>query len=398
MQKIVLFAVIFLLLSCGSAFNKLMYGGEIKQVEFYEEIDFDFSTGLPLIKVRIQGKEYTFLLDTGAPNILSKEVAQKIKYQTITSNKINDSQGKSARQVSVRIDTIQIGKLDFIDTGAVIIDFNKVYELSCFKFDGIIGANLMSKAIWEIDYAENKIAIADHIDSFDVSESAYKVPFYMSNAQRTPKVKIKTDRITFNKVTFDTGATGAFQLGMGKAKPIIDSLEGFEMEGSTSTGIFGRSTLSTSKYAKIDTTSLGNLKLFDQVIKFKSVGSTTLGNDFLKNYRVLIDWKRKEIKLEEQGGYDKKFHEGFDVLPRVEDNKLFVTGIVKESEAEKLGVQLNAQITSVNGEDASFISENLGCEYVLASPLSKIDTLKLTILQDGKTSNLILPRRIFISE
>jgi hypothetical protein len=398
MQKIFLVFLAFTSLGCSSAFKKLMYGGEVRQKDFHERIDFDFSKRLPLIKATIQGEEYTFLLDTGAPNVLSKELAEKIQYKKVTSADIKDSQGNREKQVSVRIDNIRIGNLDFEKTGAIIIDFNKIFELSCFEFDGIIGANLMAKAIWEIDYEKGEIAITDHLDSLQISDDAYTIPFFTTNAQKTPKVKIKTDRVTFNRVTFDTGATGAFEMGMSKAKSVIDSLEGIEIEGTTSTGVYGRPTVSVNKIAKIDTTSMGNLKLLDQVIEFESVGSIILGNAFLKNYKVIIDWGSSVIRLDEREAYNNPYYDGFDIFPRIKDNKMLVTAIVKNSYAEELGIKLNSQIKSVNGMDVTFVSDSLGCEYVINRPISKMDKLELSILQDGEIIDLVLPKTKYISE
>jgi hypothetical protein len=398
MQRYLLVVVLFTFIGCGSAFKKLMYGGVVMQKDFHEVIDFDFSKRLPIIKATIQGEEYTFLLDTGAPNVLSKELAEKIKYKVVTSSNMNDSQGNRKKQVSVKVDNIRIGNLDFKNMGAVIIDFNKVFELKCFGFDGIIGANLMSKAIWEIDYERGKIGISDNLSSFEIPENVFTVPFTTTNSQKTPKVKIKTDRVTFNKVTFDTGAISAFEMGMGKGKAIIDSLDGFEIEGTTSTGVYGRASVNTNKVAKIDTTTLGDLKLTDQVIEFEQVGSVILGNGFLKGYKVIIDWNTYKIFLEEREGYNEKTYEGYDVLPRIQNNQMLISAIVKNSRAEEMGIKINSQILNVNGKDVTYVSDSLGCSYVVDKPLRDTDSLEMSILQDGRIIDLVLPKTEYISE
>ncbi len=85
-------------------------------------------------------------------------------------------------------------------------------------------------------------------------------------------------------------------------------------------------------------------------------------------------------------------------MPRIEDNKMFITAIVKESKAEELGIKLNSQIMSVNGKDLSFVSDSLGCTYVISKPLRDSDTLNMSILQDGELIDLVLPKTKYISQ
>ena len=53
-------------------FNELLYTGSIAQSDFTENVHFEYVREKILVKVYINGKEYTFLFDTGAPDMLSE--------------------------------------------------------------------------------------------------------------------------------------------------------------------------------------------------------------------------------------------------------------------------------------------------------------------------------------
>ena len=52
----------------------------------------------------------------------------------------------------VLLPKVTVGCVDFLNTGAAIADLKRSSVIACLNVDGIIGANLMQKAIWQIDY------------------------------------------------------------------------------------------------------------------------------------------------------------------------------------------------------------------------------------------------------
>jgi len=151
-----------ILISC-SPVKKVLNVGRLKQSEFNEKIAFNFETGVPIIEVSIAGKSYHFLLDTGAPTAISPTLAQTLNLSPATSSKSSDSQGYKKKETVVVIPEIKIGKLVFENTGALVIDMRSVFQMKCLNVDGIIGANQMANAIWQLDYANKLISISDNM-------------------------------------------------------------------------------------------------------------------------------------------------------------------------------------------------------------------------------------------
>ncbi|GLR17323.1 hypothetical protein GCM10007940_19380 [Portibacter lacus] len=369
-----------------------MHGGKVEQTGFVETIPFDFDKGLPLIQVEIQGNEYTFLLDTGAPNVISQELADEISYEKGVSIDIKDSQGEKKKQKSVMIDNIRIGDIDFANTGAIIIDYGDVFEMKCMGFDGIIGANLMSKLTWEIDYKNSTVSFSDIKHHFDVPADAEVIPFVPKAIQRTPVIQILVNEAVFDKVTFDTGANGAINLRKDKADQVVKELAGFDLHGNLSAGIYGSGAHSVEKYGVVDSLKIGSLELEAQVVSFESSGSMTLGNKFLKYYRVIIDWNKDEIYLIKEEGYDKKEYKSFGFFPKKVEDKLMVMGIVNESFAGQQGVELDMQIMEINGVDYRNVTDSLGCAFITSKPFEELDEIMVTFLIEEKEVELNLKK------
>lgn len=75
---------------------------------------FEYRNGLIILKVTIQNEIYDFILDTGASNVLSKELADKLKVIPLGSEEITDINKKSERLEYTKLDDIQIGGINYI--------------------------------------------------------------------------------------------------------------------------------------------------------------------------------------------------------------------------------------------------------------------------------------------
>lgn len=136
MKKILLSTLTTLLLLTGCSTIKtikLMKSGEVEQKEFNVKIPFEYRLGLIILRVDIASKEYDFVLDTGAPSVISKELAKKLDLSNITEQKVGDSQGEDSNLGFTKIEKLSISNINFLNTGAVIADLNQSQEVGCLK-------------------------------------------------------------------------------------------------------------------------------------------------------------------------------------------------------------------------------------------------------------------------
>jgi predicted aspartyl protease len=377
---------------------KLMKAGEVIQNEFVEEIPFEYRLGLIILKVEIDGNEYDFILDTGAPNVISKELAQKINTVKKSTETVGDSQNNESDLELVQIDKISIGSLDFTNTGAVVSDINNSQEVRCLNIDGFIGSNLMKKAIWKFDYRNQIITITHSMDAFDLSGNIKRVRFF-PEITGTPLCDVKVNGQIEKNVVIDLGSNGDIALSNKTYDKVAKNSAPFKSistYGRNASGLYGAGAVDTTKYMIANTISFGDVTLNNPVVEF-SAGASTIGMNFFKNYDLIINWNTKELILQQLDEYNHSTLTNLDGFSWMyKDGKLVVSSLTKGGMAEKTGLQLNDKILKVNGEDYSQMSSDKWCQ-MLQNP---IDTdgknLDLVIWRDGKELNFILKEEILL--
>ncbi|MCT4622962.1 MAG: retroviral-like aspartic protease family protein, partial [Schleiferiaceae bacterium] len=207
--------VVFVITSCTSI-SKLYNSGSVPQEEFSGRIAFETMFDLIILPVEIEGKQYRFLFDTGAPMVISKELREQLELKAAAKSGVTDSQGKTERLDYVWLKEVKLAGIEFKKTGAIVADLRKAPEIACMDIDGILGANLMKLAHWKIDSKNNAMYFASRKDQLEIPDSEPLVlPFKMKRTY-TPVVDLVVDdSVEVNNATFDTGFAGYLSLGFG---------------------------------------------------------------------------------------------------------------------------------------------------------------------------------------
>ena len=365
---------------------KLMSKGEIEQQQFISEIPFDDKMGLIILKVTISGEEYDFLYDTGAPNVISKELAAKLNIKPYVSNKTSDSQGNKEDLEYLLLPKITIGCVDFLNTGAAVADLKRSSVIACLDVDGIIGANLMRKAIWQIDYENKLLRVSNTMSSFKI-EDGERIPF-TEKFTGTPISDINVNGAIEKNVTIDTGSNGGFSLSVKTYREAKDSLAPVVIGvGTTTSGIYGVGEVDTNYYTTFPLISIGNVELKNQMVDFNKGNSLTLGNTFFENYLVTYNWPEKEILLTNKKEHDNSSFNSFGFNYFMNDDKLFVSFLIEGSEADQKGIKRGDQIIALNGVDYSEMTQDKWCEILHNTELRKGEQIDVTLMRNDETTS-----------
>jgi len=377
-----------------------MKKGEVVQKEFKVEIPFEYRIGLIAIKVEIDGVEYDFMIDTGAPNVLSTELAQKLQLIPEASLKTSDSQGEHSKLEYVLVDQINIGGISFQNTGAAVANLKASNVISCIKIDGLIGANLMRKAIWEIDYENQKITITNSLSSLDVPDVTKKIPF-SQKISGTPQIEIDLSGQKENYVTVDLGSNGDFDMSLSSYKKLLknntltSTTFGY---GSKSSGLYGLSKPDTIKYAIVPEMSFGDIELNNKIVSFHEDKSLLAGTNFFKNYRLIFDWFNEELIMIETKEYENTKFNNFGFSPNYHDNEIFIGFLFNQSSAKKAGLKLGDQIIEINGKDYSKVTLDGWCEITEEKfSLEDIDSISIKVSRDGEILTFTLTRSMILT-
>ena len=274
--------------------------GETEQEDYKVSFPFEIKNGFIIIPIEIENKNYNFLLDTGSPNLVSKELAASLNLKAIDSAKAGDVYNDKLQNKYTRLETVKIGTIDFAGTTALINDFNAVSVWSSLNIHGFIGANLMQHAIWDIDFRKKQITITDNESKLDIPEDVIENKLFIGVAG-IPAIACKMNEKKVWNFTVDLGYNGGIVVPFSEFKKQTENGEILDFKKSNTkgvTGIYGaKNTTRESYIGIIDEIEFGNSTLENVKVYSEQYLEKRFGSDFFKNYRIILNWNSKKIKM-----------------------------------------------------------------------------------------------------
>ncbi len=395
MKKILITSIIIFFFSSCSIIKvvRLMNKGEMSTKEFYEQVPIEFENKMVIMPVTIGGTAYKFILDTGAPTVLSKELSDKLNLKPITKVKSADAHKNKSQMEFLRVGDISIDSLKFINQGAAVYDFNLNKELACFSFNSIVGANLMKDAIWQIDIQNKIILITNDIKKLSITESALKYKFDQQ-LTGTPVTEVTINGITVKNVTIDYGSGSGIDLVSEKLVKNIhaSNVKFTRLFGYNSMGLYGGK--NDTSYIFESDVLLAKKSIGTHKISLRRSGISTIGTQILKNYVVTFDWPNSTVYMEKTANDapDDAMTFGFTAL--LSDGKFLVTSITENLSATENGISLGDQIISVNNKDYTSFSKEDYCDYIINGMVPKdINEVEISFKHNDVVQKVKLERR-----
>lgn len=294
--------------------SSIVSGQSNKDFQFADKghslvIPFELSNNHIYLKIKINNSEtLDFLMDNGAA----------------ASGIMIDSSVASAmglKETSKITATMTGGENDFFITDSVSLTINKLFvtkqKAAWFqlkaqekeeghKIDGILSYSFFKYFVFEIDYLNKRLTIADP-KYYDDKKWLHKTPLIDLDKNRVPIVsgilitrkgkKIKTE------FTFDTGHDEYIVLG--KQFLLNNKLEGDTLKiqpGRVNIGIGGET---NNKSGIINGFAIGSLTIqkpvtlfsFDNEGFYSTFDGVLLGGKFFKNYKLIINYPKKYLVL-----------------------------------------------------------------------------------------------------
>jgi len=359
-----------------------MKSGTVSTENFTSQIPFHRLKEIPFVYVKIAGKEYRFMFDSGAPCVISTELYEQLGLKKTTASKITDSGGLKAKQIYTTIDKIELGDVEFQNIGTVVMNLNTSEIFQCLDFDGIIGANLMRTAIWEMDYQKNILTFSNDLKNLNTAGEKHVLNF-SPVLSGTPHLDIIVDSITIKDVTFDTGSSGYLTLPAKTFKGQYLNTNSHHMGyGVSSYGVYGAGQVDTSFTVKTKNISLGTVTETDKIIELEKINKEILGNLFFENYRVIMDWTREQISLypviDNRGKNENKNTFGYSLA--FANQKITVDYIYIDSPADKAGLNVGDEIIEISGQKTTDLTADQRCDLWYKS-YKDLDEITLLILR-----------------
>ncbi|MBR9914431.1 MAG: clan AA aspartic protease [Algicola sp.] len=365
---LIFFIVLFTLSNCSSTWSDYIDKGTVSKTDFEETTDIELINNLVITEVKIKGKTYKFLFDSGAPLSISETIQNDLDFKILSSDYIVDSDNNRKKVDWVQLDEIQIGKLSFNNQTAFVGNFSSNPVLKCLGIDGIIGSNLIRQMNTTINQQEKSIIFSDK--NKPVIDYDFSIPF-KSDVQHNIFIDLKIGDIRLNNVLIDYGSNAGFSIDADiwsklKANGIIEKT--ITEEGIQQAGIIGEPILFLREYAIIDDLSIGNHEL--NVIVLRTGKTTSIGNRILSKYLITIDWKTKTLYFtqDEFTHFNEEYY-GFK-LGYSKSKNVYIQSVIENSQAQKLGVLPNYKVTKF--DEINFNGNEDFCDYVFLKKKERV--------------------------
>lgn len=288
-------------------------------------VPFEYAENEVVIKVKINGKEYRFLVDSGASStVIDKKVALAVGGGDSSTFNITAG-GQSIPLNYLTTPAITIGDVTVNDISSLVTDMNAIGVGLSTKPAGILGANVLKRFLVTFNYPERTLILADpkNVKLAPEAVAIPTAPAFGSTALVVPATLNGKKSLNF---LVDTGA--AFNnLPPALAK---DFYSGPLLRVGKVAGMDGKPINMCS--LQLDTMQLGSLKIRRPVFGTVSDGGAPaglvnassmgiLGNPLWSQFKVTLDYRNERLILEPPPG-KQLFDEFADKMEKVQQKFL----------------------------------------------------------------------------
>lgn len=291
-------------------FYRRLSGLKVHQLAGAESTDLPFYLGSdrrPYLRVKLNGREAIFVVDTGSGfTVISKEAAKRFGVSEIARGGKSQGVGGSGKF------QIVYGLIRSIDIGAAT-----VLRAPCFirtfhgdvggppeeRADGYLGLSILSHFLTELDYKEGKLRLdrRDGVSLPAVAQGASVVPF---RTTQNGLISVETEvdgRNTINTI-IDSGASSTVISAAAVRRLKLHDLivKGVTRSVVGAGGVTPNVQLLLLSNCRVADIEQPNLQAL--VMNFDALNETSgfeqsgiLGGDFLRHFRVTIDFNRGHL-------------------------------------------------------------------------------------------------------
>jgi len=331
------------------------------------DIPFDGDCGFILLESSIAGKPLTFLLDTGFDvSILDAGIAERLGLRVVET-RVEAQPGGSVEMGRLAPVELTIGKLHVKDLNLQTAPIAAMGSFIGRDFHGIIGHDVLERYVVDIDYPKQRLRFHT-ADGWDHTGAGQVLPVTITNGEVfvTAGIAIPAGRTVFGPFKLDTGSidVAGLNLNFVRDSALIASgtrelvVGGVAVGGNTEGRMFRADAIVIGAH-RIETPLVGYT--VDSGGFENRADAGTLGAAVLTRYRLILDYPRRRIILEDgpqTGGPVMEDHSGMLVVsPGPGYEALMVAQVIPDTPASEAGLQPGDILVSADGRDAWSLPE-----------------------------------------
>lgn len=261
-----------------------------------------------MVQVKVDGKgPFNMLLDTGVdPSVIDLGTAREIGLKLASTGQQGSGGGTDTNLAyETKLPVLELGNLKASNIDALAVDMSKMSRALGKPLHGVLGYSLLKDRVVQIDYPKR-------VARFYSTSPFPRAKRHANDARRTTlpfryQDYILVDGVSVNgkKVVanLDTGSDGVFQLTPAAVVALGLEAEAGKARVSKSVGFNG---VTENREGTIKNVTLGGISIDGPTAVFYGKGTgrdheawgLRIGNAFLKDYVVTIDYQHDVITLE----------------------------------------------------------------------------------------------------
>lgn len=326
-----------------------------------------------------------FIFDTGA-DFTAVEVT-RAKELALQAKGEFEARGSGAASVDIGIisnPNISFGDVDVPLHAAATIPLAALSQREGRSIDGIVGYNVISRFITEIDYAKKTLRFIDPA-TWTPPRDAIELPFVFFGNTPIARIPITTQdgRTVVARLQIDTGSRGAVDL----SRPFLEANHitppPNAINGPLGAGVGGATQQLIGRLGAID---LAGVRIANPITSFSTAtsGSETspdfdglLGGEIFRRFTVTIDYPHERLLLRRNEHFDEPFEYDMSGLLLAGIERVTVKNVLPASPAADAGLVAKDDIVSIDGTPVASM---------------KLDDLRALLRVEGKTYTLKVKR------
>ncbi|UIR57433.1 retroviral-like aspartic protease family protein [Sphingobacterium sp. SRCM116780] len=365
--------------------------GGTDQKAYFSEVNYESVRDKIIVKAIINGKNYRFIVDTGAPNMITKKVFEALNPTILKKIPIADANNKTDSLTVVLLSEIKLGNVTFNNIPTLVAEDTFIFD--CHEVDGFIGSNMLRNTIVRFSSKDHKIILTDETIQLPLNKNqrsdliltpAQSSPFLTTTVKGKGKGKIE--------LLFDTGMEGMFDLAL-KHYAILEKENIFdELAKSNGQGLLGLNGLGNDTIQHL--LRVPELTINGTLFKNVSIQTTPnlnsrIGANLLKYGIVTVDYKNKKFYFEPFDTTVDLLEKHFPITISIKKNKAVIGTVWDEKLKDEIsqGDELLA-VDDMNYEDIN------PCDLITKTKILEGKTQVTLTLKNSKG----LLKKIFISK
>jgi predicted aspartyl protease len=284
------------------------------------EVPFDFYRNEIIVRVKVNNRgPFDMMLDTGTdPSAIDLATAKEIGLKLDSVGHQGSGGGTSVNLAyETKLQLVEMGGLTARNVQALAIDLSKPSQRLAKPLHGILGHSLLNGRIVQIDYPKRVVRFYSkspfpQAANLPNTSKRTVLPFRYDDGILIDQVSVNAKKMPAN---LDTGSNGTFSLTPAAVSYLSLDAEASKAPVSTSVGYNGTA---ENREGKIGNVTLGAISIDAPTVVFFSKGTghdkkkwgINIGNAFLRDFVVTIDYRSKVLTLE-RPEHEARHHNSF---------------------------------------------------------------------------------------